>query len=153
MRSLQCDEKWIRSMAWPSDRSSSRIIGSRERRKNIIRYLWGNRNIYSWSIGSEEGASFSDIHHQAPYLPQTTIFSAKLPTVYYDILEMFYQGSLQDGINLALNEAKAVICFVRGPVAISLSAVVFVTYWCDWLLDDTDVCLQWEKDYFGGNEV
>ncbi|RJE23215.1 UBX domain protein [Aspergillus sclerotialis] len=44
---------------------------------------------------------------------------------------MFYQGSLQDGINLAVNQAKAVICFVR---------------------DETDVCLQWEKDYFGDDE-
>ena len=30
------------------------------------------------------------------------------------IVTMFFQGSLQDGIALAVREAKAVVCFVRG---------------------------------------
>lgn len=29
-------------------------------------------------------------------------------------MAVFYQGTLQDGIALAMREAKAVVCFVRG---------------------------------------
>lgn len=38
-------------------------------------------------------------------------------------MTMFYQGSLQDGITLAVREAKAVVCFVRGsfPASFYLS--------------------------------
>ncbi|KAJ5772156.1 hypothetical protein N7520_002685 [Penicillium odoratum] len=44
----------------------------------------------------------------------------------------FYQGSLQDGIALALRETKAVVCFVR---------------------DDTQMSLTWEEEYFAGEEI
>lgn len=30
------------------------------------------------------------------------------------MVAMFYHGSLQEGIALAVNQSKAVICFVRG---------------------------------------
>ncbi|RMJ22759.1 UBX domain protein [Aspergillus sp. HF37] len=41
---------------------------------------------------------------------------------------MFYQGSLQDGITVAVREGKAVVCFVR------------------------EQCSQWESEYFGEDE-
>ncbi|KAJ5632921.1 hypothetical protein N7490_009260 [Penicillium lividum] len=44
----------------------------------------------------------------------------------------FYQGSLQDGIALALRETKAVVCFVR---------------------DDSQMSLTWEEEYFAGEEI
>ncbi|KAJ5162347.1 hypothetical protein N7492_007739 [Penicillium capsulatum] len=47
-------------------------------------------------------------------------------------MALFYQGSLQDGIALAMREAKAVVCFVR---------------------DDAELSTTWEQDYFGDDEV
>ncbi|KAJ5999093.1 hypothetical protein N7451_006903 [Penicillium sp. IBT 35674x] len=44
----------------------------------------------------------------------------------------FYEGSLQDGIALALRETKAVVCFVR---------------------DDTQTSSTWEEEYFDGEEI
>ncbi|KAJ6115020.1 hypothetical protein N7486_000798 [Penicillium sp. IBT 16267x] len=44
----------------------------------------------------------------------------------------FYEGSLQDGIALALRETKAVVCFVR---------------------DDTQTSSTWEEEYFSGEEI
>ncbi|KAJ5538046.1 hypothetical protein N7494_007525 [Penicillium frequentans] len=44
----------------------------------------------------------------------------------------FYEGSLQDGIALALRETKAVVCFVR---------------------DDTQMSSTWEGEYFDGEEI
>ena len=41
------------------------------------------------------------------------ILSSSLPTQYV-MVAMFYHGSLQEGIALAVNQSKAVICFVRG---------------------------------------
>ena len=34
---------------------------------------------------------------------------------------MFFQGSLQEGIALAVSQAKAVVCFVRGALDLRLS--------------------------------
>ncbi|KAJ5198304.1 uncharacterized protein N7498_007421 [Penicillium cinerascens] len=45
---------------------------------------------------------------------------------------MFFQGSLQDGIALAVREAKAVVCFVR---------------------DDEPLSSTWEKEYLTDDEV
>ncbi|KAJ5668035.1 uncharacterized protein N7477_006605 [Penicillium maclennaniae] len=45
---------------------------------------------------------------------------------------MFFQGSLQDGIALAVREAKAVVCFVR---------------------DDEQLSSTWEEEYLTGDEV
>ncbi|PGH09521.1 hypothetical protein GX51_00626 [Blastomyces parvus] len=45
---------------------------------------------------------------------------------------MFYQGDLQGGIALAVNEAKHVICFVR---------------------DDTDESSKWENEYLANDEI
>ncbi len=39
---------------------------------------------------------------------------------------MFFQGSLQEGINTALQEAKLVVCFVTGPYLRPL--VTFLPY-------------------------
>ncbi|KAJ5594469.1 uncharacterized protein N7459_000677 [Penicillium hispanicum] len=47
-------------------------------------------------------------------------------------MTIFYQGSLQDGIALAMREAKAVVCFVR---------------------DHEQLSLTWEQDYFSDPEV
>ncbi|PYH44952.1 UBX domain-containing protein [Aspergillus saccharolyticus JOP 1030-1] len=44
---------------------------------------------------------------------------------------MFYSGSLQEGIALAVSQAKAVVCFVR---------------------DDEQTSVTWEDDYFAGDE-
>ena len=41
------------------------------------------------------------------------ILSSSLPAQYV-MMAMFYHGSLQEGIALAVNQSKAVICFVRG---------------------------------------
>ncbi|OJD28566.1 hypothetical protein ACJ73_00007 [Blastomyces percursus] len=45
---------------------------------------------------------------------------------------MFYEGDLQGGIALAINEAKHVICFVR---------------------DDTDESSKWENEYLANDEI
>ncbi|KAF3390649.1 hypothetical protein F1880_008947 [Penicillium rolfsii] len=47
-------------------------------------------------------------------------------------MTIFYEGSLQEGIALAVREAKAVVCFVR---------------------DDARLSSTWEKEYFSDNEV
>ncbi|KAJ5624583.1 hypothetical protein N7510_000892 [Penicillium lagena] len=47
-------------------------------------------------------------------------------------MTLFYQGTLQDGISLAMRETKAVLCFVR---------------------DDTDLSATWEEEYFAGEEI
>ncbi|OJJ43424.1 hypothetical protein ASPZODRAFT_103401 [Penicilliopsis zonata CBS 506.65] len=44
---------------------------------------------------------------------------------------MFFEGSLQEGIALAVSEVKAVVCFVR---------------------DDTPTSSEWEDEYFAGEE-
>ncbi|KAJ5639719.1 uncharacterized protein N7484_007581 [Penicillium longicatenatum] len=44
----------------------------------------------------------------------------------------FYEGSLQDGIALALRETKAVVCFVR---------------------DENQTSSTWEEEYFAGEEI
>ncbi|CAI7668759.1 unnamed protein product [Penicillium bialowiezense] len=44
----------------------------------------------------------------------------------------FYQGSLQEGIAAAVNDTKAVICFVR---------------------DDEELSSTWESTYFGDDEI
>ena len=41
------------------------------------------------------------------------ILSSSLPAQYV-MMAMFYHGSLQEGIALAVNQSKAVICFIRG---------------------------------------
>lgn len=68
-------------------------------------------------------------------------------------MKMFYQGTLQDGISLAVSEAKAVICFVRGMLAVSLAYIGLSTNRCDWISEDTEACEQWENGYFGDDEV
>lgn len=40
--------------------------------------------------------------------------SHELTNLWYATMTIFYQGSLQEGIALAVREAKAVVCFVRG---------------------------------------
>ena len=40
---------------------------------------------------------------------------------------MFYQGSLQDGISLAVKETKAVVCFIRGWFIHSLKLTLMVS--------------------------
>ncbi|KAJ5152970.1 uncharacterized protein N7482_009448 [Penicillium canariense] len=47
-------------------------------------------------------------------------------------MTIFYEGSLQEGIALAMREAKAVACFVR---------------------DDAQLSSTWEDEYFADNEV
>ncbi|KAJ5884991.1 hypothetical protein N7495_009501 [Penicillium taxi] len=46
-------------------------------------------------------------------------------------MDLFYQGTLQDGIALAMRESKAVVCFVR---------------------DDGELSTTWENEYFNDNE-
>lgn len=43
-----------------------------------------------------------------------TVHSHEITNLWYAIMTIFYQGSLQEGIALAVREAKAVVCFVRG---------------------------------------
>ncbi|CEJ56917.1 hypothetical protein PMG11_05629 [Penicillium brasilianum] len=47
-------------------------------------------------------------------------------------MTIFYEGSLQEGIAVAMREAKAVVCFVR---------------------DDAPLSSTWEQEYFSDNEV
>ncbi|KAJ5377740.1 uncharacterized protein N7496_005149 [Penicillium cataractarum] len=47
-------------------------------------------------------------------------------------MTIFYEGSLQEGIALAVREAKAVVCFVR---------------------DDAQLSSTWEEEFFSDNEV
>ncbi|KAJ5886452.1 uncharacterized protein N7473_009126 [Penicillium subrubescens] len=47
-------------------------------------------------------------------------------------MTIFFEGSLQEGIALAVREAKAVVCFVR---------------------DDAQLSSTWEQEYFSDNEV
>lgn len=46
----------------------------------------------------------------------TSSYCTVLYLSYDEIIEMFYQGDLQEGIGLAVREAKAVVCFVRGKL-------------------------------------
>ncbi|KAJ5819803.1 hypothetical protein N7474_005394 [Penicillium riverlandense] len=46
-------------------------------------------------------------------------------------MTLFYQGTLQDGISLAMRETKAVLCFA----------------------EDTELSATWEEEYFAGDEV
>ncbi|CAI7664039.1 unnamed protein product [Penicillium pancosmium] len=47
-------------------------------------------------------------------------------------MTLFYSGTLQEGIALAVQEAKAVVCFAR---------------------DDTELSSTWEDDYFSDSEI
>ncbi|KAJ5233675.1 uncharacterized protein N7469_005441 [Penicillium citrinum] len=47
-------------------------------------------------------------------------------------MALFYSGTLQEGIALAVNEAKAVVCFAR---------------------DDAELSSTWEEDYFADSEI
>lgn len=74
---------------------------------------------------------------------------------------MFFQGSLQEGIALAVSQAKAVVCFVRGAfVASTMNCSLrscqkdnksFYAN-CRWRIDDEPLSATWETEYFAGDD-
>ncbi|KAJ5548763.1 hypothetical protein N7513_005997 [Penicillium frequentans] len=61
----------------------------------------------------------------------------------------FYEGSLQDGIALALRETKAVVCFVRVIPRMQESQPPNRGA----CADDTQMSSTWEEEYFDGEEI
>lgn len=64
----------------------------------------------------------------------------------------FFTGNLQDGIALAVREAKAVVCFVRGQTFSHLqSTATYLTIIC--AIDDTQTSSTWEGEYLKDENV
>lgn len=73
-------------------------------------------------------------------------------------MTLFYSGTLQEGIALAVQEAKAVVCFARGWLSIpphhEIDRLGPGTAWLiDLNTDDTELGSTWEDDYFSDPEV
>lgn len=73
-------------------------------------------------------------------------------------MTLFYSGTLQEGIALAVSEAKAVVCFARGRLSIpphhEIDRLGSGTAWLINLdTDGTELSSSWEDDYFSDPEV
>lgn len=67
-------------------------------------------------------------------------------------MALFYSGTLQEGIALAVNETKAVVCFARGWLYLPASRHL-ISAWLNCYADDTELSSTWEEDYFAESEV
>jgi hypothetical protein len=65
---------------------------------------------------------------------------------------MFFTGTLQEGITLAVQESKAVVCFVPG---LSSRTGVYLTYPLLTIAfaDNGETSSTWQEEYFQGDEV
>jgi hypothetical protein len=65
---------------------------------------------------------------------------------------MFFTGTLQEGITLAVQESKAVVCFVPG-LSSRIDAYVIYPLLIIAFADNGETSSTWQEEYFQGDEV
>ena len=75
-------------------------------------------------IGGRRPLGPGQLHHlnHRPLLVHDDAFYS---LIIYSMPAMFFSGTLQEGIALAVSQAKAVICFVRGSLSPAFPGCLF----------------------------